>query len=170
MAEKDRNNALGLMRRLNESGQSKVMVSTEYPQWLVTAVSQILALTGDDEIVTCGHDLTDYDFSRVLDDSADTAEGKIQVLTENLLVVSEFAAPNQAKTVAIPLREVSSIAITAICHPLLVRDEGVWPNCVTFEVELGGNKYSFPVAPGSASGIQHSEATAALNTVKAALL
>lgn len=169
MAEHDRQNALELMGRLQESAHANVMASSEYPLWLAVVVSQILALTGDERIITCGHDLKDYDLYKVLTDDDDTAKGKVQVLTETLLVVSEFAAPNQVRTRAVPLRESNSLTVTKIREVLAVRGDAKWPDYVNFEMDLAGSTYSFPVVPATATGKQCSEVPAALEAVKAFL-
>ncbi|QOT20221.1 hypothetical protein [Paenarthrobacter sp. YJN-D] len=166
MVEPHRQKAIDLMARLNESGYSVLTVSTEHPKWLSVAVSQILALTGEDEIITAGHTLEGYDIHSVMDDEQDTAEGKIQVLTEKMLIVAEFG-PQKVKTIALPLHATTSVVVNTIRDAMTTRGPENWPDRVAFELDVAGSTFNFP--PGQVSTYQHDELPRALKVVTSAL-
>lgn len=171
MGQQDRERASDLMIRLNVSGHSRLLADNSPPQWLSLVVSQVLAITGESRIVTVGHTLTDYDFYEFVDgDSGNhVAEGKVQVLTEKLLVVSEFSAPNSATTYAYPLSGLTALSIKKVSNISATRGEEGWPGYVTFDVEIAGTTASFPPGPETNS-YQDDELPAALEVVKAVLL
>jgi hypothetical protein len=163
--EKQRQRAKELMSRLSDSGYSPLMsMFGEHPAWLGVAVSQILAAAGEASIIYAGHTLEDYDIRSVAQGSEDGAEGRIQVLTEKLLVTAEFSA-QRVKTRALPLRNAESVDITRISDAR--GNSIVWPDRLAFEVNISGTSFSFPVG-SAASPQQYAELPAALEAILAA--
>ncbi|BCW61786.1 hypothetical protein [Arthrobacter sp. StoSoilB22] len=158
-----------LMIQLNVAGDSKFLAgSGDYTKWFGQAISQILVLTGEDDIITVGHTLEAYNVYDVKRDEDDTATGKFQVLTDKLLIVTEFQAPSHVTTTAYPLRDTTSVTIREVQDTKLRRRDGQWPEYVTFQVEVAGKTFNFP--PGvDTSSYQTIEIPAAFKAVMAAL-
>ncbi|MCX8454665.1 hypothetical protein IG195_00450 [Arthrobacter sp. TES] len=161
--------ATSLMIQLNVAGESKFLTdSGNHPAWFAQAVSQILALTGDDPIVTAGHTLEGYDLASAGGHTDSSTFGRIQVLTENLLVVSDFAAPNDVKTTAIPLRDLTAVRITNVTAIGKTDGGHDWPTDIRFEIDVAGSTFIFPPGP-EAAWHQQNELPAAFAAVRAAL-
>jgi hypothetical protein len=156
------------MRRLNDSSSAQLLTTGEYPQWLAVAASQVLAITGENEIIYAGHTLEVYDFYRVLNDSDDVAEGTIQVATANLLVLADFS-PHRVRTRVVPLREVTGIEVRTIRDVMTTRGEVPWPDHVVFHADIEHHTYSFPALPTTASAAQYSEARNILKVLTGAM-
>lgn len=158
---------LALVKRIEASGYARMTRDGIPSAWLAKSVSQILAITGDDPIIYVGHTLQDYDHSKVKDLSEDPAEGKIQVLTNDLLVVSEFTGQG-ANTRVTPLTRINSISVGKV-RDVTTKGLANWPDHVSFELEFPDATYTFPPVDATASHSEFLKLPSALRAVTAAL-
>lgn len=172
MSETYRERLLNLIRLLDSSVHTSSLLpydEDEIPRWLSYAASQILALTGEDEIVHASHTLEGYDVERVLRGSEPAvASGIIRVVTAKWLVLCDFSTES-VKTQVLPLSQTTTVSVTQVDNIMGSRAVTDWPNILQFEAVIAGSIHRFPAMASSGGASQNAEVRKVLKLLTEAL-